>query len=49
MIIATYGIGELRKYALDADCLNISIGIRGSATDDGVSWTAKALGDINWV
>lgn len=40
----TYGTGELIKKALDKGCKKIIIGIGGSATNDGGSGMAKALG-----
>lgn len=40
----TYGTGELIKHALNYGCRNIILGIGGSATNDGGSGMAKALG-----
>lgn len=57
MISTTYGIGELIKAALDLGCRRIIVGIGGSATNDGGSGMAQALGvrlldaaghDISW-
>jgi glycerate kinase len=43
-ITSTYGTGELIKDALDQNCERIVIGIGGSATNDGGTGMAKALG-----
>ncbi|HWR29949.1 MAG TPA: glycerate kinase [Negativicutes bacterium] len=43
-ITTTYGTGELIKAALDAGLSRIIIGIGGSATNDGGTGMAKALG-----
>ncbi len=40
----TYGVGELLKYALDAKVNRIVVGIGGSATNDGGTGLAQALG-----
>lgn len=40
----TYGTGELMRYALDAGCKRIIMGIGGSATTDGGTGMAQALG-----
>jgi glycerate kinase len=44
MITTTYGTGELMRAALDRGCSRMIIGIGGSATNDGGSGMAKALG-----
>ncbi|MGB7606385.1 MAG: glycerate kinase [Lutisporaceae bacterium] len=44
MLTTTYGTGELIKHALDMGCKEISIGIGGSATNDGGLGMAMALG-----
>ncbi len=44
MITTTYGTGELIKAALDGGAKRIIIGIGGSATNDGGSGMARALG-----
>jgi glycerate kinase len=41
---STYGTGELIRAALDAGCTQLIIGIGGSATNDGGSGMAAALG-----
>jgi glycerate kinase len=43
-ITSTYGTGQLIRDALDKGCQRIMIGIGGSATNDGGSGMAKALG-----
>jgi len=43
-ITTTYGVGELIRAALDADCRHFIIGIGGSATNDGGAGMAQALG-----
>jgi glycerate kinase len=43
-VTTTYGVGELMRAALDADCTSILIGIGGSATNDGGAGMAQALG-----
>ena len=43
-ITTTYGTGELIRAALDAGLRRIIIGIGGSATNDGGTGTAQALG-----
>jgi glycerate kinase len=43
-ITTTYGVGELIRAALDAGVSSILIGIGGSATNDGGSGMAEALG-----
>ena len=40
----TFGTGELIRYALDMHCRRIYLGIGGSATNDGGSGMARALG-----
>lgn len=40
----TYGTGELIRFALDAGCRRIVIGLGGSATVDGGAGMAEALG-----
>ncbi len=44
MITTTYGTGELIKAALDLGCRRMIVGIGGSATNDGGSGMAMALG-----
>lgn len=44
MITTTFGTGELIRYALDEGCTRLIIGIGGSATNDGGTGMAKALG-----
>jgi glycerate kinase len=44
MITTTYGTGELIKAALDMGCRRMIVGIGGSATNDGGSGMAEALG-----
>lgn len=44
MITTTYGTGELIKAALDLGCRRMIVGIGGSATNDGGSGMAEALG-----
>lgn len=44
LITTTYGTGELIKAVLDRGIRNLIIGIGGSATNDGGSGMAKALG-----
>ncbi|MDZ4230419.1 MAG: glycerate kinase, partial [Dehalococcoidales bacterium] len=44
LIATTYGTGELIRAALDAGCRKLIIGIGGSATNDGGSGLAQALG-----
>jgi len=46
MTATTYGTGELLKDALDMGCRKIVIGIGGSATNDGGTGMAKALGAV---
>jgi glycerate kinase len=41
---STFGTGELIKDALDKGCTNIIIGLGGSATNDGGTGMAQALG-----
>ncbi len=41
---STYGTGELVRAALDAGCRRIIIGVGGSATNDGGTGAAAALG-----
>jgi glycerate 2-kinase len=43
-IASTYGTGELMKAALDAGLRRLVVGIGGSATNDGGSGMARALG-----
>jgi glycerate 2-kinase len=43
-ITTTYGVGELIRAALDAQCRHFIIGIGGSATNDGGTGMAQALG-----
>lgn len=43
-ITTTYGTGELVKDALDRNCTKIIIGLGGSATNDGGTGFARALG-----
>ncbi len=43
-ITTTYGTGELIKAALDRGCKKIILGLGGSATNDGGSGIARALG-----
>ena len=40
----TYGVGELIRFALDADCRRVVVGLGGSATCDGGLGAAQALG-----
>ncbi len=40
----TFGVGELIRAAMDADCTDIILGIGGSATCDGGTGMAQALG-----
>lgn len=44
LVTTTYGTGELIKHALDMGCRNIIMGIGGSATNDGGTGMASALG-----
>ena len=44
LITTTYGTGQLIKDALDRGCRKFLIGLGGSATNDGGSGIAKALG-----
>lgn len=44
LLTTTYGTGQLIKSALDRGCMNIIIGIGGSATNDGGIGCASALG-----
>ena len=44
LIASTFGTGELIKDALDNQCKTILIGIGGSATNDGGTGMARALG-----
>lgn len=41
---STYGVGELLRAALDADCERLIVGLGGSATNDGGAGMAQALG-----
>lgn len=41
---STWGVGELIKYALDANAAEIVVGLGGSATSDGGAGMAVALG-----
>ncbi len=41
---STYGTGQLIKSAMDKGCKKITIGIGGSATNDGGAGMASALG-----
>src|SRR5579885_1559612 len=43
-VTTTYGVGELILAALDEGCTHFIIGIGGSATNDGGSGMAQALG-----
>ena len=43
-LTSTYGTGELMRAALEAGCTRLIIGIGGSATNDGGSGMATALG-----
>ena len=43
-VACTYGVGELVLAALDADCRRLIVGQGGSATNDGGSGMARALG-----
>ena len=40
----TYGVGQLIAHAAEAGCRRISVGLGGSATNDGGAGTAAALG-----
>lgn len=44
MVTTTYGTGQLIKAALDRGCSSIIIGLGGSATNDGGTGMARALG-----
>ncbi|TDT45758.1 glycerate kinase [Fonticella tunisiensis] len=44
LVTTTYGTGQLIKHALDMGCRNIIMGIGGSATNDGGTGMAAALG-----
>lgn len=44
LVTTTYGTGQLIRFALDAGCRKIIIGIGGSATNDGGMGLAQALG-----
>jgi glycerate kinase len=44
LVTTTYGTGELIRYALDRGCREIILGIGGSATVDGGTGMAQALG-----
>ncbi len=44
MCSSSYGTGQLIKDALDKDCRKIYVGIGGSATNDGGTGMAQALG-----
>lgn len=44
LITSTFGTGELMKNAMENGCKKIIIGIGGSATNDGGTGMAKALG-----
>lgn len=46
LITTTYGTGELIKECLDNGCKKIILGIGGSATNDGGSGMARALGAV---
>ncbi|SCP95559.1 glycerate kinase family protein [Anaerobium acetethylicum] len=46
LITTTYGTGELIKECLDRGCKKIILGIGGSATNDGGSGMARALGAL---
>jgi glycerate kinase len=41
---STYGVGELVLAALDAGCRRLTVGLGGSATNDGGAGMAQALG-----
>lgn len=41
---STFGTGELIKHAIDRGCTEIIIGLGGSATNDGGTGMAQALG-----
>jgi glycerate kinase len=43
-ITSTYGTGELIRFALDAGCRRIILGMGGSATNDGGAGAVSALG-----
>lgn len=43
-VTSTYGTGELIRYALDMNCKKLVIGVGGSATNDGGTGMAQALG-----
>lgn len=43
-VTSTYGTGQLMKAALDAGLRNLVVGIGGSATNDGGTGMARALG-----
>ena len=45
-LTTTYGTGELIKAALDKGCTKLIIGIGGSATNDGGTGMARALGAV---
>src|SRR5690606_16428836 len=40
----SYGCGQLIRAAFDAGCLDITVGLGGSATNDGGAGMAQALG-----
>ena len=44
LLTTTYGTGELIRLALDLGCINLIIGLGGSATNDGGAGMAQALG-----
>lgn len=44
LLASSYGTGELIRAALDAGCRDFIVGIGGSATNDGGTGMAKALG-----
>ncbi len=44
LVATTYGTGQLIRAALDAGCRKLTIGIGGSATNDGGAGMAQALG-----
>jgi glycerate 2-kinase len=45
-LTTTYGTGELIKAALDKGCTKLIVGIGGSATNDGGTGMARALGAV---
>jgi len=44
LITSTYGTGQMMKHAMENGCRKLIIGIGGSATNDGGTGMAKALG-----